>query len=273
VPPQLRIRVTRYPKFACSGQPECGVASPERPTGLVEGDRYDAGVAAEVITAKYGYHLPLYRQQDLFAGSGWTPTRSTLSNLLAASAFVLRPLADYFRRIVLESGRIGADDTTVTLLVGKSIPEAVAGDLRSERAREMVAEAQAKGERSITARLWAYRSMTEPLVFFDFTVSRARAGPDLVLANFAGKLMADCYSAYQGIDVRSDGQIQRAACATHARRKIFEAKDAYPRLASLVLARFQQIYRVEALAAALAPDERHALRQREAKPAWAALGA
>jgi transposase len=273
VPPQLRIRVTRYPKFACSGQPACGIASPERPTGLVEGDRYDAGVAAEVITAKFGYHLPLYRQQDMFAGSGWTPTRSTLANLLAASAFVLRPLADYFRRVVLESGRVGTDDTTVTLLVGKSIPEAVAGDLRSERAREMVAEAQAKGERSITARLWAYRSMTEPLVFFDFTVSRARAGPDLVLANFAGKLMADCYSAYQGIDVRSDGQIQRAACATHARRKIFEAKDAYPRLASLVLARFQQIYRVEALAAALAPDERHALRQHEAKPAWEALGA
>ena len=121
--------------------------------------------------------------------------------------------------------------------------------------------------------MWAYRSINVPLVFFDFTVSRARAGPDLVLSNFAGKLMADCYSAYQGIDVRSNGQIQLAACATHARRKVFEAKDAYPRLSSLVLARFQQIYRVEALAAALAPDERHALRQHEAKPAWEALGA
>lgn len=38
-------------------------------------------------------HLPVYREQDYFAGSGWTPSRSTLLNLLAASAFVIRPLA------------------------------------------------------------------------------------------------------------------------------------------------------------------------------------
>jgi hypothetical protein len=54
----------------------------ERPTSLVEGNRYDPSIAAE-ITAKYGYHLPFYRQQDLFAGSGWTPHRSTLLNISA----------------------------------------------------------------------------------------------------------------------------------------------------------------------------------------------
>ena len=50
--------------------------------GLVEGNRYDTSVAAEIITGKYGYHLPIYRQQDYFAGSGWTPARSTLLNIL-----------------------------------------------------------------------------------------------------------------------------------------------------------------------------------------------
>jgi hypothetical protein len=40
--------------------------------------------------------LPIYRQQDYFAGSGWTPSRSTLLNLLAAAAFVIRPLVEYF---------------------------------------------------------------------------------------------------------------------------------------------------------------------------------
>ena len=79
--PKLRVRVTKYPKFVCEGSPECGVASPERPTGLVEGNRYDTSVAAEVITAKYGFHMPTYRQQDYFAGGGWTPARSTLLNL------------------------------------------------------------------------------------------------------------------------------------------------------------------------------------------------
>jgi transposase len=56
--PKLRVRVTKYAKFACENQPRCGVGSPERPTGLTEGNRYDASIAAEIITNKYGYHLP-----------------------------------------------------------------------------------------------------------------------------------------------------------------------------------------------------------------------
>jgi len=39
--PKLKVRVTKYPKFACFGVPECGIASPERPTGIVEGNKYD----------------------------------------------------------------------------------------------------------------------------------------------------------------------------------------------------------------------------------------
>ena len=50
--PKFRVRVTKYPKYACPQGSHCGVASPERPTGLVEGDRYDTGVAAEIITGK-----------------------------------------------------------------------------------------------------------------------------------------------------------------------------------------------------------------------------
>ena len=83
--PKLRVRVTKYPKYACQSQPQCGIASPERPTALVEGNKYDTSIAAEIITGKYGYHLPLYRQQDYFAGSGWTPSRSTLCNILSQS--------------------------------------------------------------------------------------------------------------------------------------------------------------------------------------------
>lgn len=59
----------------------------------------ESSVAAERITGKYGYHLPFYRQQDKFAGSGWCPTRSTLLNILVAAEFVLRPLAEYRRRL------------------------------------------------------------------------------------------------------------------------------------------------------------------------------
>ena len=269
--PKLRVRVTKYPKYACEGSAECGVGSPERPTGLVEGNRYDTSVAAEVLVGKYGYHLPIYRQQDYFAGSGWTPARSTLLNLLVASAFVIRPLVEHFKQIVLGSGLLGTDDTPVTLLLPKQIPEP-RGDPKSQRIYEVFTRAAAKGRPSVSARMWAYRSMTEPLNVFDFTVSRHRDGPDTFLDGFCGKLMADCYSGYQAIELHSSGQIQRGACVAHARRKVFEARDVYPVESSVVLAKFQQLYDIEDRAKACSADERFALRQAEATPIWASLG-
>ncbi len=269
--PKLRVRVTKYAKYICEASPECGVASPERPTGLVEGNRYDTSVAAEVITGKYGYHLPIYRQQDYFAGSGWTPARSTLLNLLVASAFVIRPLAEHFKQVVLGSDLLGTDDTPVTLLLPKQIPEA-RGDPKSQRIHEVFTKAVARGKPSVSARMWAYRGVTVGLNVFDFTVSRHRDGPDAFLEGFCGKLMADCYSGYQAIELRSSGQIQRGACVSHARRKVFESRDAYPIEASMVLAKFQQLYDIEDRAKTMSADERFALRRAEALPIWTSLG-
>jgi len=271
--PKLRVRVTKYPKFACENQPECGVASPERPTGLVEGNRYDTSIAAEIMTNKYGYHLPVYRQQDQFAGSGWTPSRSTLLNILTASAFVLRPLCEFIKQTVLATDILGTDDTSVTLLVpnAENIPPPTPGDLKSQWAYDQLCEAVKQGKPSITAKMWAYRSVITPLTFFDFTLSRKRAGPDLVLENFQGKLMADCYSGYQGLELRTDKRILRGACASHARRKIYESREVYPKESSLVLAKFQQLYDIEDRGKTMSADERFALRQEEAKPVWDAL--
>ena len=179
--PVLRVRVTKYPKYVCESSPECGVGSPERPTGLVEGNRYDTSVAAEVITGKYGYHLPVYREQDYFAGSGWSVARSTLLNLLVASAFVIRPLIEYFKQEVLGSGVLGTDDTPVTLLLPKTIPKPRNDNPRSRRVYEVLTQALAAGKPSVRAHMWAYRSVTVPLNVFDFTVSHHRDGPDTFL--------------------------------------------------------------------------------------------
>jgi len=42
----------------------------ERPTSLVEGNKYDTIVAATIIEAKWFHYIPFYRCQDLFSGSG-----------------------------------------------------------------------------------------------------------------------------------------------------------------------------------------------------------
>jgi transposase len=274
--PKLRVRVTLFPKFACEGQPECGVASPERPVGLVEGNRYDTSVAAQIIAGKYGYHLPIYRQQDYFAGTGWTPARSTLLNILEASAFVIRPVAEYFKQTILTSPILGTDETRVTLLLPENIPKPIAGDLKSQRIHEVFTEAVREGKPSVSGRMWAYRSVTIPLNVFDFTVSRHRDGPDAFLQDYTGKLMADCYSGYQGITLRTDGRIERGACVAHARRKVFDGRGGYPLEASFLLGKFQQLYDIEDRAKKSStedsPEERLALRQSEAVPVWDSIG-
>ncbi len=120
VPPKLVVRRTGIPKLACPKSPECGVVESPGPVGLVEGNRYDTSVAAEIMVAKYAYHVPVYRQQDLFASCGWTPARSTLLNVLEAAAHLIRPLVAHLREVVRAGPIIGTDDTAVTLVTKDS---------------------------------------------------------------------------------------------------------------------------------------------------------
>ncbi len=305
IPPKLQVRKTRIAKFACvdrsresckpnreapldsapqTAQPtttptvtfttppsECGVTEATRPVGLVEGNKYDTSVAAEIVSAKFGYHLPIYRQQDLFASSGWTPSRGTLLNIAEAAHELLPPFMEYLRDEVRRDFAIGTDETRVTLLLppGGYIP--LAGEtLKSRRIHEVFAAARKEQKPSVTARMWAYRGVEVPINVFDFTVSRHRDGPDefLVDAQFTGTLLGDCYSGFQGLALRSDSRIVRAACNAHARRKFFDAKDNHPLLANQFLALYQQLYDIEDRGRALSTADRQSLRAAEAAPLW-----
>jgi len=261
--PQLRVCVTKYAKYADPQQPQLGVQSPERPTGLVEGNRFDTSVAVEIMAARFFYHLPYYRQQDVFAGCGWTPSRSTLLNIVAASEFVLQPLVAYYRSLLREIAVVGCDETPVTLIVPPTLPPLDPQDPRTGRIVEVLSKAQAQGRPSVKARMWAYRSFELPFNVFDLTVSRHRDGPDEMLAGFRGVLLGDCWSGFQKIELRSNARIQRAACWAHARRKLHECRTNHPRHTTVLLALVRQLYDLEDRAQPWTVDERRDLRQRE----------
>jgi hypothetical protein len=165
---------------------------------------------------------------------------------------------------------LGTDETRTTLLLPPEIPAIVEGDAKSRRIHEVMSEARAQGKPSISGRMWAYRSLTAPINVFDFTVSRHRDGPDefLVAGNFTGTIIADCYSGYRQITLRSDARIARAACNAHARRKIIEARANHPLLAARFLAIYQQLYDIEDRGKTLSCSDREALRAAEARPVW-----
>jgi transposase len=268
--PDLKVRVTLYPKYACPGESECGITSPERPTGIVAGDKYDTSIAAEIITGKFSYHTPIYRQQDYFAGSGWAPARSTLLNILAGSFFIVEPLLECFKRTVQSDSAIGCDDTGVTLLYPKTIPSLDLTDAKQRRVHEVFTNALDENKPSINAKMWAYRGVSVKLNVFDFTVSRHRDGPELFFADYSGTVLGDCWHGFESIALASDGQILRAACNSHARRKIRDSQ-AYPSDRIHWMNWYHELYDIEDRGRTMSPENRLLLRQSEAKPIWDAM--
>jgi transposase len=268
--PRLTVRVTKYPKYACQNKPECGIGSPERPSSIVEGNKYAPSVAAEIITNKYSYHLPLYRQQDYFGGCGWVPSRSTQSNILANSFAIADPLLEFFKRTLQTDDIVGCDDTGVTLLYPKTLPPFDVNDPKQRRMQEVFQKALDGNQASISAKMWAYRGVNIKLNVFDFTVSRHRDGPELFFADYEGTLLGDCWHGFEAITVASQGRILRAACNAHSRRK-FEDSTAYPDDRKQWLRWYQQLYDIEDRGSPLSFEERLALRQSEAKPIWDAM--
>ncbi|WP_182871498.1 IS66 family transposase, partial [Rhodopirellula sp. JC639] len=247
-----------------------GVLQAPRPPALIGGDRYDTSFAAAVIANRLGYHLPIYRQEDMFAECGLYLSRSTLLNLQEAAEQVLRPFARWLADLVRTDSCIGSDDTSIRLLLPEEIPEATDDDPKSSRVAEVFEAAKSEGLKSITAKMWAYRGVHIPINVFDFTVSRHRDGPDLFLVDrgYEGTLLGDCYGANTGIYIRSNGLITHAACVAHARRKVEAALGNHEVHAKYLLGLFRLLYDVEDEARKLSASDRLSLRQRRAVPIW-----
>lgn len=250
--PELRVRVNKYAKYVRPAEENTPtqntrasvIISPERPTGLVAGDRFDASIGVAVVAWKYFYHLPFYRQQDMFAGSGWTPSRSTLCNIETSVDFALQPLAQYLRSYLKTDTSVGCDDTSVVLITPAAMPD-LSHHRRGQRIAEVFEKAIRTGKPSIKANFWGYYASRLPVVAFDFTVSRHRDGPDDILSDYEGTLVGDCWSGFQKINVRSGARITFAACWAHARRKIDECRSAFPLQVAKLESLIRMLYDVE----------------------------
>ena len=269
IPATFEVHVRKYKKYACQNHPQCGVSSSERPTGIVEGDKYDTSVATQIITFKYAYHTPLYRLQNMFAGSGWTPSRSLMLNILTNCHFILEPLLAYFKKTLQQDRVIACDDTGVTLLYPKVLPEFDLDDPKQRRADEVYRKALTEQKPSINAKMWAYRGVSVKLNVFDFTVSRHRDGPDLFFEDFVGTILGDCWHGFGAIAAESGGEIVRAACNAHARRKFEKVLD-YPADRRKWLDWFVELSDIESEAKeqSLVGDALVEFRQAKAKPVW-----
>ncbi len=234
-------------KYACRQCEDGGVVTAERASEgqVIEKGLPGPGLVAHVITSKHCDHLPLYRQERIFARHGVQIARSTMCSWLRESAKLLTPLHTLMCERIRQSKVIHTDDTPLPV--------------------------QEKGRgRTKTGRLWVYLgddTSGGPYTIYEYTPTRKRDGPASWLQDFNGYLQADAFGGYDGIYARSGGgDVIEVACWAHARRKIHDARLSDPARALHALGMIRLLYDIEKQAKELDVDERAGLRQREAVP-------
>jgi transposase len=252
VPAQLKVIVTRRPKYACRACQGEVVQAPA-PERLIENGLPTEALVAQVITAKYADHLPLYRQAQIYARQGIELDRSTLADWVGRAAFELAPVHARLLEQLRASTKLFADETVVPVLdPGRG--------------------------RTKTGQLWTYArddrpwaGSDPPAVAYVYAPDRKHVRPGQHLAGFTGILQVDGYGAYK--ELASAGAVALAFCWAHVRRKFYElqAGDTPAPIASEALARIAGLYAIEAEIRGGTAEQRRRLRQRRSKPILEAL--
>jgi transposase len=240
VPASFVVRVYVRPKYACRTC-ESGVVQAALPARPIEKGRPGPGLLAQVITSKYGDHLPLYRLERIFPRHGIDLSRKTLAEWCGAVADLLKPVATQIAAEVLSSQWVQSDDTGVEVQDRTTNPSYRKGHV------------------------WTYRG-SDGSAFYDFTWMRNSEGPRRMLVHFRGYLQADAAPAFD--DVYRNLPIVEVGCWAHARRRFKEAVRTSPQEAAQVVVWIGELYGLERSAKSkqLDDDKRRELRQDRSLP-------
>lgn len=245
VPGHFKVIEHVRPKVSCRGCEAIHQAPP--PDLPIERGRPGPGLLAHVLIAKYGDHLPLYRQSEIYAREGVELGRSTMAGWVGRAAFELRPLVEAICAHVLAAAKIHGDDTPVPVL------------------------APGAGK-TATGRLWAYArddrpcaGPAAPAVVYHYSPDRRGEHPRQHLKGFRGLLQADGYAGFN--ELYKTGGVTEVACWAHVRRKFFDIHAANGSdLARQALDRIGLLYDIETAIRGRPADERRDIRQSRAGP-------
>lgn len=229
------VRRDVHPQYACR-RCETIVAEPVAPAILDRGVAAP-GLLAQVAIQKYTDHLPLHRQEAIFARAGITLSRTTLAEWIGAVGVALQPLVDVLRTRLLQSPVLHADETPVAQL------DPGAGKTR--RAYLFAYAGHGWPSAASAGGAGAARCPgAQPIVLFDYCASRAGRHAAAFLGTWRGALMVDDYSSYKALFAAG---VTELACWAHARRTFVDAhKASGSPLAKEAIDRIGELYVIEA---------------------------
>lgn len=216
------------------------------------------GLLAHILTAKFDDHVPLYRQNEIFARMGADIPDTTMVDWCGGGMKTLAPLIELIEADILGSDLLHADDTPIRVL---------------DRSRKD--KGLGKGVKQ--GRIWTYVRDQRPWAGQAPPGAVYRFAPDWKgkhvldhLSGTGGILQADAYKGYAklyatGLD--GEAQFREAACWAHLRRDFHDVWTATKsEIAREALDRIGKLYDIEREITGQPAETRRAVRQDRTKP-------
>lgn len=249
IPAKIKVIEHIRPKYACrhcdkfSTQTQIKQAS--MPAMPINKGIATSSLLSQLITSKYQYGLPLYRQEAMFKQYGIELSRQTMSSWIDKSATLFAPLVERLKAELLRQPTLFADETPLKVVKSGKV----------------------------NSYMWVYcsgRDSPDPnnpipnIVLYDFHNSRAAACVVNYLDGYQGYLHVDGYQAYARTEATLIG------CWAHARRKFIDAKKLQGKnktgKADVVLSLIQKLYGVESRIKDKSVDDKYTARQEVSLP-------
>lgn len=243
IPAQIKVIEHVRLKYCCRGCDKHGIKNKVKiaqlPASPIPKGIATPSLLSQIITSKYQYGLPLYRQESMFKQYGIAIGRKTMSEWMMKSSHLFKPLVERLQQVLLEQPVIHADETPL----------------------KVIKEDKKK------CYMWVYCTGTDSpnerglpnIVLYDYQNSRAGSCPVKYLGDFNGYLQVDGYAGYHQVGATLVG------CMAHARRKFKEAEQSQPKgktgKSNWALNHIQKLYRIETGLKGKSVDEKFAVRE------------
>ncbi|NOQ90168.1 MAG: IS66 family transposase [Gammaproteobacteria bacterium] len=247
IPAQIKVIEHVRPKYSCRHCEQQGtevkVKIASAPVSAIPKSMATASLLSFIISNKYQYALPLYRQESLFKQYGIALSRQTMASWMLKLTPLLNRVYQRYQQILLQQSVIHADETPLKVI----------------------------NEDKVTSYMWVYctgsdspntdsdKNKPPNLVLHDYQSSRSGQCARDYLNGYSGYLQVDGYAGYEKNNATLVG------CWAHARRKFIEAQKAQVKgktgKADWAINHIKKLYRIEAEIKQKTAQEKQAIRQ------------
>ena len=245
-------RAKYVPKHDEVAGAEQGVRIAPRPHQILPKSIAHSSLIADVVVRKFVDGLPFYRQETIYAREGIDLSRQTMSSWVIGLHERLSPLMAVMKQFLYQGRVLHIDETRLQVL--------------NEPGRE----------NTQLSYMWVYGGgpPDKPVIWYQYAHSRSGEVPQAFLypkeedpPDGAMYLVTDGYEGYNGLS-KSPGILGHGACWAHVRRRFVEATHGRKNTAAAhqMVALIHKLYQVERAARDKTPQERKALRQKQAAP-------